>query len=98
MNTYIIGRGPDVPASYLSKQPDRNKYTIIMRSAPKCDYCERAKALLDSKGIKYELIDLAGRETAIRVFKALGCTTVPLIIDSNSRVIGGYDDLVEYLE
>lgn len=72
-------------------------YTIIMRSSPKCDYCERAKALLDSKGIKYETIDLAGRETAIRVFKALGYSSVPLVIDNHSNVIGGHDELVRII-
>lgn len=73
-------------------------YTIIMRSSPTCDYCERAKALLDSKGIKYETIDLAGRETAIRVFKALGYSSVPLIIDDQGDAIGGYDSLVRILK
>lgn len=73
-------------------------YTIIITTAFKCDYCERAKALLDSKGIKYELIDIGGRETAIRVFKALGYSSVPLIIDDQGDAIGGYDDLVRILK
>lgn len=52
-------------------------YTIIMRSAPSCPFCEKAKALLDKRGLQYETIDLTGRHTALRVFKALGHTTIP---------------------
>lgn len=73
-------------------------YTIIMRSSPKCDYCEKAKALLDSHGIEYELIDIGSRDTAIRVFKALGYSKVPLIIAPHGVVVGGYDDLTRFLE
>ena len=52
-------------------------YKIIMRSAPPCPFCEKAKALLDKRGLRYETIDLTGRHTALRVFKALGHTTIP---------------------
>lgn len=73
------------------------KYTIIMRSSPKCEYCEKAKALLDSRGIEYELIDIGSRDTAIRVFKALGYKTVPLVIDNHGNVIGGFNELDKHL-
>lgn len=76
-----------------------SKYTIIGRTSPACKYCEKAKELLDAKGIEYEFIDLTGRNTAIEVFKSLGHTTVPLVIDRDSGVvIGGYDDLFIHLE
>ena len=72
-------------------------YTIITRSVPPCAYCDKAKDLLDSKGIEYKMIDLAGRATAVELFKALGYTSVPLILDSNAKVIGGYTELANLL-
>lgn len=68
-------------------------YTIIMRSAPTCPFCEKAKALLDKRGLQYETIDLTGQHTALRVFKALGHTTIPVIIAPNGALIGGFEDL-----
>lgn len=70
-----------------------NTYTIIMRSAPPCPFCEKAKALLDKRGLQYETIDLTGRHTALRVFKALGYTTIPVIIAPSGALIGGFEDL-----
>lgn len=68
-------------------------YTIIMRSAPPCPFCEKAKALLDKRDLRYETIDLTGRHTALRVFKALGHTRIPVIIAPDGALIGGFDDL-----
>ena len=68
-------------------------YKIIMRSAPPCTFCEKAKALLGKRGLQYETIDLTGRHTALRVFKALGYTTIPVIIAPDGALIGGFDDL-----
>ena len=72
-------------------------YTIITRSVPPCAYCERAKALLDSKGIAYTEYDLSANEGSIELFKILGYKTIP-VITQGDRVIGGYDDLVKYLK
>lgn len=68
-------------------------YTIIMRSAPPCPFCEKTKALLEKRGLQYETIDLTGRHTALRVFKALGHTTIPVIIAPSGALIGGFEDL-----
>lgn len=68
-------------------------YKIIMRSAPPCPFCEKAKALLDKRGLRYEAIDLTGQHTALRVFKALGYTTIPVIIAPSGVLVGGFEDL-----
>lgn len=68
-------------------------YKIIMRSTPPCPFCEKAKALLDKRDLQYETIDLTGRHTALRVFKALGYTTIPVIIAPSGELIGGFVDL-----
>ena len=72
-------------------------YTIITRSVPPCAYCDKAKALLDSKGIAYTEYDLSAHDGSIELFKILGYKTIP-IITQGDRVIGGYDDIVKYLK
>ena len=69
-----------------------NTYKIIMRSTPPCPFCEKAKALLDSKGIAYTEYDLSANEGSIDLFKILGYKTIP-IITQGDRVIGGFEDL-----
>jgi len=69
---------------------------IIMYTTAFCPYCVRAKALLRSKGVEFEEIDVGAdpklREEAIRL--SGGRRTVPQIfIDGKS--IGGYDELWE---
>lgn len=61
-----------------------------------CSFCVRAKALLDSKGVKYTEYDVGGGganrdEMAQRV---PGARTVPQIF-INDKAIGGSDDLRE---
>lgn len=72
-------------------------YTIITRSVPPCAYCDKAKALLDSKGIAYTEYDLSANDGSIELFKILGYKTIP-IITQGDQVIGGYDDIVRYLK
>jgi len=61
-----------------------------------CPYCARAKALLDSKGVRYEETEISGggpkREEMIQ--RANGRTTVPQIFIDGCHV-GGSDDLAE---
>lgn len=72
-------------------------YTIITRSVPPCAYCDKAKALLDSKGIAYTEYDLSANEGSIELFKILGYTKIPVITDGGQE-IGGYTELLRYLE
>ena len=60
-----------------------------------CSYCWRAKALLDSKGIKFEeiSIDFGGPDRQTMIQRANGRTTVPQFF-INQRHIGGCDDLL----
>jgi glutaredoxin 3 len=60
-----------------------------------CPYCRAAKTLLNSKGVKYEEINVTeDREAKRRVMKELGWKTVPIIL-INGEVIGGFDQLRE---
>jgi glutaredoxin 3 len=59
-----------------------------------CSYCMRAKALLRSKGIKFDEIDVT-HDSALRakmVELAGGRRTVPEIF-IDGRIIGGWDEL-----
>lgn len=58
-----------------------------------CPYCYAAKALLDSKGVKYKEIDVT-KDPAMKrhVMEEIGWRTVPIIL-INDRLVGGFDDL-----
>jgi glutaredoxin 3 len=58
-----------------------------------CAYCTRAKALLDRRGIPYEVIDVTN-DDAKRAWlvKASGRRTVPQIF-INGEAVGGSDEL-----
>lgn len=59
-----------------------------------CPYCRRARALLDEKGVGYELIDVgaAPERRAEMVARAMGRRTVPQIF-IDGKGIGGSDEL-----
>jgi glutaredoxin 3 len=59
-----------------------------------CPYCARAKALLKSKGVKFNELEVDGNPELIAesVHRSDGRRTVPQIFIENYHV-GGYDDL-----
>ena len=67
---------------------------IVIYVADFCPYCDRAKRLLDAKGVNYKTIDIteddSTREEMIE--KSSGKKTVPQIF-IGKRHIGGFDDL-----
>ena len=66
---------------------------VMIYTTTYCPYCYAAKALLNSKGVKYKEIDVTKDPKMKRkVMEELGWKTVPIIL-INDRVIGGYDDL-----
>lgn len=71
-------------------------YTIVTRSVPPCAFCLKAKELLDSKGLQYTEIDIAGKHTTTKLFKALGFTTIPQIM-KDGKLVGDYEKLQEHL-
>ena len=67
--------------------------TIKMYKKNPCPYCDRAKSLLDEKGLKYEVVDLTNNIAELEALKAkTGWKTVPMIF-INNELIGGYTDL-----
>lgn len=68
--------------------------SIVIYTTPSCPYCVRAKKLLESKGMKYDEINVAvDQEARLQMIeKAGGKTSVPQIF-INDKHIGGSDDL-----
>ncbi|GAA4650413.1 glutaredoxin 3 [Kistimonas scapharcae] len=66
---------------------------VIIYSSDYCPFCQRALALLDSKGVSYQAISVDG-QLAIRQAMAerAGRTSVPQIWIGDTHV-GGCDDL-----
>ena len=67
---------------------------IEMYVTPSCSYCIRAKAILDKKGVQYEVIDLRAHPERRREMlkRAEDRRTVPQIF-INDKGVGGYDDI-----
>jgi glutaredoxin 3 len=62
-----------------------------------CPYCTQAKALLESKGIKYTEINIDTNAAGRDVLLEQGLRSVPQIFDG-SELIGGFDKLKVWLE
>ncbi|MBL0725374.1 MAG: glutaredoxin 3 [Alphaproteobacteria bacterium] len=71
-----------------------NEAKIIVYYKKYCPFCDRAKSLLNSKGVKYEVKDIASSNLTLKEFAidAKGARTVPQIL-INGNLIGGFDDL-----
>jgi glutaredoxin len=68
-----------------------------------CVWCDRAKALLDEKGLPYTYHNIEEDIKALAEFKFTfrGAKTVPQIATGmydEVKVIGGYEDLHEWLK
>ncbi|WP_319381067.1 glutaredoxin 3 [Thiomicrorhabdus sp.] len=66
---------------------------IVMYATQSCPYCNMARRLLDSKGVEYKVIDVAGDQELWKTMEEkTGRNTVPQIFIGDHHV-GGYDDL-----
>ena len=66
---------------------------IVVYLTSWCPYCNRARELLDSKGAKFEVIDIEERpEARAQMMARSGRRTVPQIFIGDTHV-GGCDDL-----
>lgn len=66
---------------------------VRVYSKQQCPFCVRAKALLDKKGVAYEVIDVEGNdELRVWLAEASGQKTVPQIFVGD-RPLGGFSDI-----
>ncbi|WP_456868393.1 glutaredoxin domain-containing protein [Galbibacter sp. BG1] len=71
-----------------------NEYHIITR--PGCSHCDRAKQMLDDRGIGYS-VDHRATDEQRAAFKAEGYASFPQVFHGEKHV-GGADDLAAYLD
>lgn len=65
----------------------------VVWSKPNCPFCVKAKALLDAKGIKYEVREIGSGFTREDLLAAVPqAKTVPQIFLDN-KLVGGYNEL-----
>lgn len=63
-----------------------------------CPYCEKAKALCESRGFAHEYLTMGVDYPREQLFETFpGAKTVPQII-VNGQKIGGYNELIRYIE
>lgn len=66
---------------------------VLMIKKNPCPFCDRAKNLLDSKGIAFETLDLTDNMDELNSWKEkTGWRTVPMIF-IDDVLVGGYTDL-----
>ena len=66
---------------------------ILIYSTSYCPFCDRAKKLLDNKGIQYKVIDLTSDPSELTKLKErTGMKTVPQIFIGD-ELIGGFQEL-----
>ena len=72
--------------------------TVTIYTKDLCGYCDMAKATLDRLGIKYEAKNLGTDITREELLEILpNARTMPQII-INKEAIGGYNELIKYIE
>ena len=76
----------------------RKRYHMVIKES--CPYCQKAMALLDSKGFAYDTDPMdEDPELLLEIKKGLNHNTVPIIweIESGKReFIGGYAELLQH--
>ena len=71
---------------------------FIMYSQNNCKWCDKAKKLLDIKGLEWEEINISVNAVAKEAFIKEGFTKVPQIFDYKNELIGGYVELEDYFK
>lgn len=70
---------------------------IVIYGKKGCVGCDQSKALLDSKGITYEYVDVMVDRVAQSLFRENGWRAVPQITIDNAHV-GGFDALKQVID
>lgn len=63
-----------------------------------CQGCDQAKALLESKGLGYEYVDVMKTPSAQTLFREKGFRSVPQIFLNGEHLEGGFEGLKNRLE
>lgn len=66
---------------------------ITIYSKSNCTFCDRAKALLESKGVEYSTINIEEDLEARQHLLDLGLRSVPQIFNGTTIIPGGYQGI-----
>jgi glutaredoxin len=66
---------------------------ITVYSKPQCPFCDRAKQLLESRGVEYTVIDVSVTPEAKEYLVDQGLRSVPQIYRGTTLIPGGYQGL-----
>ena len=68
--------------------------TLTVYSQPNCVFCDRAKALIESKGLFYISVDITKDDEARSFLIEQGLRSVPQIYNDSKLIEGGYTGLL----
>jgi glutaredoxin len=66
---------------------------ITVYSKNNCPFCDRAKALLESKGVEYTVVNIEETPDARELLVDQGLRSVPQIFNDGVLLAGGYQGL-----
>jgi glutaredoxin 3 len=66
---------------------------LTVYSKSNCPFCDRAKSLLESKGIEYKTVSIEEDQDARQHLMDLGLRSVPQIFNGTTLIQGGYQGL-----
>lgn len=101
-----LGIGMGVPRLFQAMKPaytegNNSAYfpdaqtQVVLYGTASCPHCANARAYLKEHHIAYADFDLNGNEKAMREFKQLGGTGVPLLLVGERRVTGFNQPVIE---
>ena len=67
---------------------------VTVYSKDYCPYCDRAKALLKSKGVAFEAIEMEDPREFAKLREKTGMMTVPQIF-IGEKLIGGFSEMAD---
>lgn len=67
--------------------------TLTVYTKNNCPFCERAKALLESKGVEYKTINIEESTDARTFLVDQGLRSVPQVFNGTTLIQGGYQGL-----
>ena len=66
---------------------------LTVYSKSNCPFCDRAKALLESKGVAFQTVSIEEDTTARQFLLDQGLRSVPQIFNGDTLLPGGYQGL-----
>ena len=86
----------DTMLRYINPEAPHPSFVTLFSKAG-CPFCAKAKKLLEERGYEYEEVVVGNRGITSRTVRAVsGAGSVPQVF-IDSRLIGGFDDLQDYL-